>query len=128
AAGAGQWRRGRGARAHGDRGDRRAAGLHIAHPGGDPGGLRPARPQVGCALPRAGPAHPHHAWAGGRHRHGWRGAARMSIAQLSLRRPVTTIMLFVSMVVIGLIAATRLPLEALPDVSAPFLYVQLPYE
>ena len=52
----------------------------------------------------------------------------MSIAQLSLRRPVTTIMLFVSMVVIGLIAATRLPLEALPDVSAPFLYVQLPYE
>src|SRR5690606_4087334 len=91
-------------------------------------GLRLARPQVGCALPRAGPAHPHHAWAGGRHRHGWRGAARMSIAQLSLRRPVTTIMLFVSMVVIGLIAATRLPLEALPDVSAPFLYVQLPYE
>lgn len=52
----------------------------------------------------------------------------MSIAQLSLRRPVTTIMLFVSMVAIGLIAATRLPLEALPDVSAPFLYVQLPYE
>ncbi|MCE7031402.1 efflux RND transporter permease subunit [Lysobacter sp. GX 14042] len=52
----------------------------------------------------------------------------MSIAELSLRRPVTTIMLFVSMVVIGLIAAFRLPLEALPDVSAPFLYVQLPYE
>ncbi len=51
----------------------------------------------------------------------------MSIAELSLRRPVTTIMLFVSMVVIGLIAAVRLPLEALPDISAPFLFVQLPY-
>ncbi|HUH90516.1 MAG TPA: efflux RND transporter permease subunit, partial [Lysobacter sp.] len=51
----------------------------------------------------------------------------MSIAEISLRRPVTTIMLFVSMVVIGLIAAVRLPLEALPDVSAPFLFVQLPY-
>ena len=33
----------------------------------------------------------------------------MSIAELSLRRPVTTIMCFVSMVVIGLIAAVRLP-------------------
>ncbi|WP_101927705.1 efflux RND transporter permease subunit [Luteimonas rhizosphaerae] len=51
----------------------------------------------------------------------------MSVAELSLRRPVTTIMLFVSMFVIGLIAAVRLPLEALPDISAPFLFVQLPY-
>nr|MBA3487471.1 efflux RND transporter permease subunit [Lysobacter sp.] len=51
----------------------------------------------------------------------------MSVAQMSLKRPITTIMLFVSMCVIGLIAAVRLPLEALPDVSAPFLFVQLPY-
>ena len=51
----------------------------------------------------------------------------MSIAELSLRRPVTTVMLFVSMFVVGLIAAIRLPLEALPDVSAPFLFVQMPY-
>ncbi|KPN20755.1 acriflavin resistance protein [Xanthomonas sp. Mitacek01] len=51
----------------------------------------------------------------------------MSIAELSLRRPVTTIMCFISMVVIGLIASVRLPLEALPDISAPFLVVQLPY-
>ncbi len=51
----------------------------------------------------------------------------MSVAELSLRRPVTTVMLFVSMCVVGLIASFRLPLEALPDVSAPFLFVQLPY-
>jgi HAE1 family hydrophobic/amphiphilic exporter-1 len=51
----------------------------------------------------------------------------MSIAELSIKRPVTTIMLFVSMVVVGLIAAVRLPLEAMPDVSAPFLFVQVPY-
>ena len=51
----------------------------------------------------------------------------MSIAELSLRRPVTTIMCFVSMVVIGLIASVRLPLEALPDITAPLLFVQLPY-
>ena len=51
----------------------------------------------------------------------------MSIAELSIRRPITTVMLFVSMVVIGLIAAVRLPLESMPDVSAPFIYVHLPY-
>src|SRR5690554_2134508 len=52
----------------------------------------------------------------------------MSVAAFSLRRPVTTVMVFISLVVVGLIAGFRLPLEALPDVSAPFLYVQLPYE
>lgn len=51
----------------------------------------------------------------------------MSVAEWSLKRPVTTVMVFVSLCVVGLIAAFRLPLEALPDVSAPFLYVQLPY-
>lgn len=51
----------------------------------------------------------------------------MNITELSIRRPVTTIMLFVSMVVIGLIAAFRLPLEAQPEATAPFFFVQLPY-
>ncbi|MBN6151617.1 efflux RND transporter permease subunit [Xanthomonas sp. AmX2] len=51
----------------------------------------------------------------------------MSIAEFSIRRPVTTVMCFISLVVVGLIAAFRLPLEALPDISAPFLFVQLPY-
>ncbi len=51
----------------------------------------------------------------------------MSIAELSLRRPVTVIMFFVSMVVIGLIAAFRLPLEQFPELNAPFIAVDLPY-
>ncbi|WP_312681156.1 efflux RND transporter permease subunit [Stenotrophomonas chelatiphaga] len=51
----------------------------------------------------------------------------MSIAEFSIRRPVTTIMCFVSLVVVGLIASFRLPLEALPDITAPFLFVQIPY-
>ncbi len=51
----------------------------------------------------------------------------MSIAELSLKRPVTAIMFFVSMVVIGLIAAFRLPLEQFPSIEAPFLFVQIPY-
>lgn len=51
-----------------------------------------------------------------------------SVAEISIKRPITTIMLFVSMFVIGLIAAVRLPLESLPDISAPFLFIQLPYD
>ncbi len=51
----------------------------------------------------------------------------MSVAELSIKRPVTAVMLFVSLFVIGLIAAVRLPLEAFPEVSPPFLFVQLPY-
>lgn len=51
----------------------------------------------------------------------------MNLARLSLQRPVTASMFFVSMVLVGLIAAYRLPLEFLPEVDAPFLYVDLPY-
>ena len=51
----------------------------------------------------------------------------MTIAELSLRRPVTAVMLFISLIVIGAIAALRLPLEQFPEVSPPFIMVQLPY-
>ncbi|MFT4257951.1 MAG: efflux RND transporter permease subunit [Pseudoxanthomonas sp.] len=51
----------------------------------------------------------------------------MNITELSIRRPVTTIMLFVSMVAIGLIAAFRLPLESEPEATIPFFFVSLPY-
>ncbi|TWI03897.1 HAE1 family hydrophobic/amphiphilic exporter-1 [Luteimonas cucumeris] len=51
----------------------------------------------------------------------------MNITELSIRRPVTTIMLFVSMVAIGLIASFRLPLEAEPEATIPFFFINLPY-
>src|SRR6476620_2137022 len=51
----------------------------------------------------------------------------MTIAELSIRRPVTTIMFFVSLFVIGLIAAARLPLEAVPSVRPPLRSASLPY-
>jgi hydrophobic/amphiphilic exporter-1 (mainly G- bacteria), HAE1 family len=51
----------------------------------------------------------------------------MTVAEFSLRRPVTTIMFFVSLLVIGTVAAFRLPLEQFPEVSFPFVGVQLPY-
>lgn len=51
----------------------------------------------------------------------------MSLAELSLRRPVTAIMFYVSLMVLGVIASFRLPLEQFPAISAPFLFVELPY-
>ncbi|CAN5350767.1 efflux RND transporter permease subunit [soil metagenome] len=51
----------------------------------------------------------------------------MTLAELSLRRPVTAVMFFVSMVAIGLIASLRLPLEKFPEVNVPFLMLNFPY-
>jgi len=51
----------------------------------------------------------------------------VNLAELSLKRPVTITMFFLSMMVIGLIAAFRLPLESFPDIEFPFLFVDVPY-
>lgn len=50
-----------------------------------------------------------------------------AVATFSVQRPVTISMLFVSLVVVGLIAATRIPLVMMPDVQFPFLFVYVPY-
>ncbi|HEX4895743.1 MAG TPA: efflux RND transporter permease subunit [Solimonas sp.] len=51
----------------------------------------------------------------------------MFLTRLSLARPITSVMFFVCVTVIGLISAQRLPLESLPDVEFPFLVVNVPY-
>lgn len=51
----------------------------------------------------------------------------MSLTELSVKRPVTTMMVFVSLVVVGLIATRLVPLEFFPDISFPGAFVQVPY-
>lgn len=51
----------------------------------------------------------------------------MSIAEFSVNRPVTTIMIMVSVVVLGVISYTKMPLMFLPDMSFPSLNVSVPY-
>ncbi|MCG8372145.1 MAG: efflux RND transporter permease subunit [Balneolales bacterium] len=51
----------------------------------------------------------------------------MSFTELSLRRPVTTMMVFISLVVVGIIATRLVPLEYFPDITFPGAYVNLPY-
>lgn len=50
-----------------------------------------------------------------------------SLPELAIRRPVTTSMLLVSLLVLGLVALLRLPLAFQPDMDDPELYVSVPY-
>ncbi len=51
----------------------------------------------------------------------------MKLPDFALRRPVTTSMSFISVILVGLIATKLIPLEFFPEVDAPFLQVDLPY-
>lgn len=50
-----------------------------------------------------------------------------NLTQTSLKRPVTTLMVFACFVAIGIISSKLLPLEYFPDLDAPFIDVQIPY-
>ncbi len=51
----------------------------------------------------------------------------MRITEIALRRPVTVSMFFACMIVIGLVGSQRLPLEFLPDIRFPGLWIEVPY-
>ena len=46
---------------------------------------------------------------------------------VALRRPVTTVMVFLALTLIGLIATKLLPLEQFPDITFPGMQVTIPY-
>lgn len=51
----------------------------------------------------------------------------MKHTQIAIRRPVTTIVIFVALSLIGLIASRLLPLEKFPDIEFPGIFIQIPY-
>jgi len=51
----------------------------------------------------------------------------MTLPELAIKRPVTTLMVLVSIIVLGLVALARLPLAFMPDFVEPELFVHLPY-
>jgi hydrophobic/amphiphilic exporter-1 (mainly G- bacteria), HAE1 family len=52
----------------------------------------------------------------------------MSLAEISVRRPVATTMACLVVIVLGAIAFTRLPIDLLPEVTFPSLTVQTSYQ
>ena len=53
--------------------------------------------------------------------------ADMLHTSTALRRPVTTVMIFIALVLVGLISLRLLPLEEFPDVTFPGMQVIIPY-
>src|SRR5262245_47486921 len=51
----------------------------------------------------------------------------MSLPELSIKRPITTLMILTSVMVVGGIAMARLPLAFLPNVDIPFIGISIPY-
>ena len=52
----------------------------------------------------------------------------MKHTELALRRPVTTVVTFVALALVGIIASRLLPLEKFPDIEFPGIFIQIPYE
>ena len=52
----------------------------------------------------------------------------MKHTELALRRPVTTVVVFVALALVGVIASRLLPLEKFPDIEFPGIFVQIPYD
>ena len=51
----------------------------------------------------------------------------MNLTETSLKRPVTILMIFACLIVVGIISSRLLPLEYFPDLDAPFVGVDIPY-
>jgi HAE1 family hydrophobic/amphiphilic exporter-1 len=51
----------------------------------------------------------------------------VTLPELAIKRPVTTLMILVSLLTLGAVALTRLPLAFMPDIVEPELFVQVDY-
>ena len=51
----------------------------------------------------------------------------MNLTKTAIRRPVTTLMVFISLIMIGAISSRLIPLELFPSLELPFLVVNVPY-
>jgi HAE1 family hydrophobic/amphiphilic exporter-1 len=51
----------------------------------------------------------------------------MKHTEVALHRPVTTVVVFVALALVGIIASRLLPLEKFPDIEFPGIFIQVPY-
>jgi len=47
----------------------------------------------------------------------------MSLPDISVRRPITTLMLFIAILIIGLVSFQRLPIDLFPEIEPPVISV-----
>ena len=51
----------------------------------------------------------------------------MNLPQFSIKKPVTTMMILVCLVVLGIVSLTRLSLDMYPEISSTHLHIRIPY-
>jgi len=51
----------------------------------------------------------------------------ISFPELALRRPVTMLMVYATLFVLGVVAVHRIPLEFLPTMTGPLFWIEIPY-
>ncbi|MAT59794.1 MAG: multidrug transporter AcrB [Ignavibacteriae bacterium] len=51
----------------------------------------------------------------------------MSLPDISVRRPITTLMLFIAILIIGLVSFQRLPIDLFPEIEPPVISVLIQY-
>ncbi|MCX8104631.1 MAG: efflux RND transporter permease subunit, partial [Ignavibacterium album] len=51
----------------------------------------------------------------------------MNLPEISVRRPITTIMLFIAIVIIGFVSFQRLPIDLFPEIEPPVISVLTQY-
>lgn len=51
----------------------------------------------------------------------------MSLPDISVRRPITTLMLFIAILIIGLVSFQRLPIDLFPEIEPPVISVLVQY-
>jgi len=52
----------------------------------------------------------------------------MQLSEFSVNKPITTLMIILSIIVLGYISLSMLPLQQMPDISFPSLTVMVPYQ
>src|SRR5262245_2219952 len=56
-----------------------------------------------------------------------KGGIGLYLSQFSIEPPVTILMVFASFLVLGGVSLTRIPIVLTPDISFPFVSVNVPY-
>ena len=51
----------------------------------------------------------------------------MKLSEISVNRPVTTVVIFIAIVVLGVYSLSRLAIDLIPDISFPVIYVWSEY-
>ena len=51
----------------------------------------------------------------------------MILTRAAIARPVTTVMIFVALALVGIVSARLLPLEKFPDIQFPGIFINIPY-